>query len=230
MGVVFEARDVVLGRRVAVKRMSDSLAEQGTAWREAFVREARVVASLSHPAIVEIYEILEVDGRLHLVFEFVEGETLAERLARLGPLEPSEASRLLGPVCEALEFAHARGLVHRDLKPHNIMVAARGEVKLMDFGLARALSGDATRTQTVRGTPAYMAPECWQGVVRRESDVYALGVCLHELLTGNVPGRGGALPPELASLVREALSEDPRLRPTAGEFSRRLDAAALESV
>jgi len=249
MGVVYEATDHSLGRTVAIKKMSDTVAGLGEAQRRKFIQEARTVASLHHRGIVDIYDILEEQDAVYLVFEFVRGKTAHELLGSQGRLKLSQAISILRPVCKALEFAHSKGFVHRDIKPMNIIVEEDGEAKLMDFGIARLLTGpdgkpDIQKTQTVLGTPVYMAPECWQGVVRKESDVYSLGVTLYELVTGalpfKIPTDWGAhrtvepasrttpsLPAALDAVLERALDPDPdkRIR-SAADFLARLEAAA----
>jgi len=248
MGVVYEAEDRMLKRTVAIKKVSATMAAQGEEWREAYLKEARIVASLHHPAIVEIFDIVQDDLDIYLVFEFVRGVTVHELLAEKGPLSLARAAEILRPICQALSFAHKRRLVHRDLKPMNIMVTDEG-AKLMDFGIARTLttSPDATQTQTVRGTPIYMAPEAWEGVVRVESDIYSLGICLYEMVTGALPFGGPAgprvmpsadafeppsakiagLPALLDQLLLCALDPEPtkRIR-SAVDFLRRLEACS----
>ena len=195
MGEVFEAKDLSLGRSVAIKKMTAAFSELGSQARGLFLKEARTVAQLHHPAIVDIYEILEDGTDLYLVFEHVKGKTTQQLLAEAGRLPLPRAAEILKPVCEALQFAHGRSMVHRDLKPANIMLTEQGHVKLMDFGIARSLLdavetqfgariGNVTaigsaRTATVVGTPVYMPPEAELGVVCKEGDVYSLGVTLY---------------------------------------------------
>ncbi len=255
MGNVYEAFDHSLGRPVAIKKMSDRLAVLEGQARELLLREARTVAALRHPAVVAIHEILEDGPDLYLVFEHVKGRTAHELLARKGHLPLPLAAEILLPVCQALEYAHSRGLVHRDLKPANIMITDDGLVKLMDFGIARSLGErvpaakpaetaadlpGSAKTATVVGTPQYMAPEVEAGVVSKQGDVYALGVCLYELTTGRLPAplaqlrRGGwptasaarpGLPPALDALIEDSLRADPAQRlGSAREFAQRLQA------
>ncbi|MDE2236315.1 MAG: protein kinase, partial [Elusimicrobia bacterium] len=236
MGVVYEAFDEALQRTVAVKAMRPELLADSKA-RERFLAEARTVAALHHPAIVDIHSIVENETGLWLVFERLEGSTVEELLSRRGRLSLEESRALLKPVCQGLEFAHRRGLVHRDLKPGNIMVSASGQVKLMDFGISRcehpgAGSPSQQERATARGTPYYMAPEQGRGEVRRESDVFSLAVCLYEMVIGRRPfpnyqppsqARPG-LPGELDDLMDWALQPDParRLR-SAADFWALLD-------
>ena len=196
MGVVYEATDRSLERRVAVKKMRDEI-RLDPQERRRFVNEARLVAQLHHPGIVDIYGIVEEELDVYLVFEFVEGRTLQDAL-KDGPLDLPRARRIIKEIAGAVEHAHGRGIIHRDLKPSNVMLTSEGRVKVMDFGIARQAKDALTRhsmTNTIAGTPPYMAPEQEQGAVRKESDVYALGVCLYEMTTGFLPfaGSGAAM-------------------------------------
>jgi tetratricopeptide (TPR) repeat protein len=260
MGNVYEAVDHSLGRSVAIKKMSEKLFDMAPQAKLMLIQEAKTVAALHHPAIVDIYEIIEDSGDLYLVFELVKGKTAQHLLAESGKLSLDKTVEILRPVCQALEFAHGRQLVHRDLKPANIMITEQGHVKLMDFGIARSLGDKAAapapaeagvpfalpgsaQTQTVVGTPQYMAPETDQGVVSRQGDVYALGVCVYELTTGRLPFTSmpqkisldfmkpsvwnPSLPPALDDLIMAALQPDPAKRlASAREFLVALEAAA----
>jgi tetratricopeptide (TPR) repeat protein len=197
MGVVYEAVDRSLERRVAVKKMRDEI-RLDPADRGRFVAEARMVAQLHHPNIVDIYGIVEDGMDVYLVFEFVEGRTLEDALKSGGPMDVPGAARIIKEMAAAVAHAHERGIIHRDLKPSNVMLTSEGRVKVMDFGIARQAKDAMTRhsmTNTIAGTPPYMAPEQEQGTVRKESDVYALGVCLYEMTTGQLPfvGSGAAM-------------------------------------
>jgi tRNA A-37 threonylcarbamoyl transferase component Bud32/Tfp pilus assembly protein PilF len=193
MGIVYEAQDRSLERRVAVKKMRDEIRIDPHE-RRRFVNEAKLVAQLRHPNIVDIYAIVEEGQEVYLVFEYVSGRTLGDQLKSDGPMNLAAARGVLHSVADAVEHAHAAQIVHRDLKPSNIMITDDGRVKVMDFGVARQAKDAITKmsmTNTVVGTPPYMAPEQEQGTVRRESDVFALGVCLYEMLTGHLPFTGG---------------------------------------
>ena len=197
MGLVFEGLDRSLGRRVAIKKMRPEIRDDKRE-RDRFVVEAKTVASLKHENIVEIFSIIEEAGEVYLVFEFVEGKTLFEAVANGGPMPLAKAVGLLKGVADALDYAHGKSIVHRDLKPSNIMIDAEGKAKVMDFGVARIAKDALTRysmTNTIMGTPPYMAPEQEQGVVCRESDTYSLAICLYEALTGRLPftGTGSAM-------------------------------------
>jgi tetratricopeptide (TPR) repeat protein len=189
MGTVYEGTDRSLGRRVAIKQMHEEM-RLSRRDRERFVIEAKTVASLHHPNIVDIYAIAEENDEVYLVFEFVEGQTVHDLLQNGGRLSPAETLRLTRSIAEALSYAHSRGVIHRDMKPSNVMVDGEGRVKVMDFGIARMAKDAMTRhsrTNTVAGTPPYMAPEQEQGVVRKESDTYSLAICAYEMLTGKLP-------------------------------------------
>ena len=200
MAVVHEAEDVELGRPVAVKVLAENLAHDG-AVRERLFREARIAARLSHPNVVRIYDTGEEGGRPFIVMELVDGESLAELVHREGPLAPEQAVHLVLQACAGLEAAHQAGLVHRDVKPGNLLLSRDGVLKIADFGIARA--HDATRltlTGTVLGTAAYLAPEqALAEEVTAAADVYALGAVLYELLTGVPPRRGETLAAALAA-------------------------------
>lgn len=202
MGVVYEAVDESLGRRVAVKQMRGEIRDDKDE-REWFIKEARLVAALHHPNIVEIYSIIEDESELYLVFEYVEGKTLEELLAERGRFPVEEAARIIKGVCAAIQHAHDKGIIHRDLKPSNIIVDAQGDAKVMDFGIARhAPSDDRTMklTSNILGTPPYMAPEAEDGGAGKASDVFSIGVCLYELLTGEPPFKGSATAMHTAKL------------------------------
>jgi eukaryotic-like serine/threonine-protein kinase len=192
MGTVYEATDERLGRRVAVKLLKEELAGDPR-FVERFRREARAVAGLSHPNIASVFDYGAEDGRDFIVMELIEGQDLAE-LLRSGPLEPNRASDIAKQSCDALAHAHAAGIVHRDIKPGNIIVSDSDRVKVTDFGIARAI-GDTTLTATgsVLGTAHYLAPEQASGEnVGPAADQYAMGVVLFEMLTGKVPFAGSS--------------------------------------
>jgi tetratricopeptide (TPR) repeat protein len=189
MGMVFAGTDRSLGRPVAIKKMREEL-RVNPQERARFVIEAKTVAALHHPSIVDIYAIAEDGPDVYLIFEYVDGKTVHDLVQTAGRLPLKEAARVTRAAADALDYAHAHGVVHRDMKPSNVMLDASGRVKVMDFGIARMAKDSMTRysmTNTVVGTPPYMAPEQEQGQVRRESDVYALAVCAYEMLTGKLP-------------------------------------------
>jgi serine/threonine protein kinase len=223
MAVVDLAHDRELGRHVALKRLAENLARDADL-RERFVREGRLAARLGHPNIVRVYDVGEAEGRPYIAMEHVDGETLADLLARRGKLSAAEAEDLGAQAARALAAAHAAGLVHRDVKPHNLLLGRDGVLKLGDFGIAFGLEGTRlTMAGTVLGTAAYLAPEQARGEhVTAAVDVYALGLVLVEMLTGR-PDRSSRLdrvPPELAATVRQCLAADPAERPGAAELER----------
>ena len=190
MSNVFRAHDRLLERTVALKILHEQYTRDED-YVERFRREARAVAQLTHPNIVTVIDRGEQDGRQFIVFEYVDGENLKELSAR-GPLDAREAIGLALQVAHALSFAHARGLVHRDVKPQNVLLNDDGQAKVTDFGIARSLDvHGVTQTGTVLGTSDYIAPEQARGQkVDPKTDIYSLGVVLYELLTGEVPFSG----------------------------------------
>jgi eukaryotic-like serine/threonine-protein kinase len=210
MGEVYRARDSRLGRDVAIKILPPAYAND-PARRARFEREAQVLASLNHPHIGTIFGVEDADSLTGLVMELVEGEDLSERLAR-GPLPIADTIAIARQVADALETAHDRGIIHRDLKPANIKVRRDGAVKLLDFGLAKALAPATGETPalttipvhagTIMGTPAYMSPEQARGeAVGREADIWSFGVVLYELLTGASPFARQSTAETLASVL-----------------------------
>jgi serine/threonine-protein kinase len=223
MAIVDLAHDRELGRKVALKRLAENLARDDD-FRGRFLREGRLAAQLSHPNIVRVFDVGEADGRPYIAMEFVDGETVADLIARRGKVTPAEAADIGAQAARALNAAHAAGLVHRDVKPHNLLLGRNGVLKLGDFGIALGLEGTRlTMTGTVLGTAAYLAPE--QARAEREvtsaADVYALGLVLVELLTGN-PNRSARIDGPLGATIARCLAIDPRLRPSAAELEQEL--------
>lgn len=216
MGVVYEALDRGLKRRVAIKRMRDEIRVDRRE-RERFLTEARTVAKLHHQNIADIHSIEEDGSDIYLVFEYVDGPTLFDILQEKGCFTLRQASQVFRGICRALDYAHRHGIVHRDLKPSNVVVDSEGTVKVMDFGVARQAKDAAGKhqvTTTVIGTPPYMSPEMEQGVICKEADVYALGVCLYEVLCGDLPFEGGA--PGEALLKKLSAQYTPLSRKVSG--------------
>lgn len=210
MGVVHLGFDYRLDRNVAVKRLRPEIAEDSGA-RERFLTEARAAARLDHPNIVRIHSALEAPEGLFLVFEYIHGGSLAERLAG-GPLPPPEALGLLEQIAAGLDYAHGRGVLHQDLKPANILATPEGKAKIADFGIAHV--APASSHGWAAGTPGYMAPEQADGQPCPASDIYSLAVCACELLTGLPLAPPGPAP--LAAALLRSLEADPGLRhPTA---------------
>jgi streptogramin lyase len=223
MGVVYRATHLGLERPVALKVISRELADR-EGFRDRFLRESRLAASLDHPAVVPVYDSREVDGELIVAMRLVAGGDLRRTLDREGPLPPARAIALLGQVAEALDAAHAAGIVHRDVKPHNVLVEG-DRAFLSDFGLAKALGDSGVLSGTsVVGTAEYMSPEQWRGsTVGPPADVYSLGCVLYEALTGIAPyARKGAdtepeMPVGLDAVIERAVSKEPGERyPSAG--------------
>lgn len=224
-GDVYLVRDQLLEREVCVKLLRQDAPGAGDPRRrERLLREAQAAAQLKHPSIVTLYDVLDCGGPLALVMEHVEGGSLADRLARHGPLDPDEAVRIALRVASALEYAHERGIVHRDVKPANVMLGADGSVKLGDFGIARLPGKPGITGEVVVGTPSYMSPEQLRGLgADRRSDVYALGCVLHEMITGSPPFEAS----DLAVLVTRILNEPP---PRLAATGRTLPAAVAGAV
>jgi len=211
MALVYAASDDRLDRTVALKVLADNLAEH-VEIRERFLREARIAARLAHPHIVEVYDSGQGE-RPYIVMEYVDGATLADELRRRGPLAPHEAGALVAQAADGLAHAHAAGVVHRDVKPENLLVDADGALKIADFGIAHAVEGTRlTSTGAVLGTASYLAPEQATGdTVTPATDVYALGAVLYELLTGRPPHTGTTLTELLARKLEQPvpLPSDP---------------------
>jgi serine/threonine-protein kinase len=223
MGVVYRATHLALERPVALKVIARNLVSQ-EGFRARFLRESRLAASLDHPAVVPIYDSREVDGELIVAMRLVEGGDLRKLLDRGGPLPPERAVALLGQVAEALDAAHAAGIVHRDVKPQNVLVEG-DRAFLSDFGLAKALGeSGAASSASVVGTVEYMSPEQWRGSrVGPPTDVYSLGCVLYEALTGVAPfGRREKdtepeMPAGLDAVIEHAVAKEPAQRyPSAG--------------
>jgi eukaryotic-like serine/threonine-protein kinase len=214
MSSVYRAIDETLERPVAIKLMNREIATDSDQL-ERFRREARAVAQLSHPHIVGVIDYGEDQGRPYIVLEYVEGETLKERIRRNGELDVSEAVAYAIEIARALGCAHARHIVHRDVKPQNVLIDEEGSAKVTDFGIARSLDDDGlTADGRVLGTTDYVSPEQALGHdVTGQSDLYSLGIVLYEMLTGSVPFRGENQVAVAMKHVREELPDVQTLRP-----------------
>jgi serine/threonine protein kinase len=248
MSSVYKARDALLERHVALKILHEQYSSDDD-FVERFKREARSVAQLQHPNIVTVIDRGEEGGRQYIVFEYVDGENLKELVVRKGRLDVREALEVALEVARGLAFAHQHGIVHRDVKPQNVLLNGDGHAKVTDFGIARTIEVDGmTQTGTVLGTSNYIAPE--QATGKRadaHSDVYALGAVLYELLAGDVPFPGESfvavamkhvhepppnlldvrrdVPPRVAAAVDRALAKDPEERfETMDAFADELEA------
>jgi serine/threonine protein kinase len=228
MAAVFLAHDAELERPVAIKVLAEHLADD-EAFRRRFVREARMAAKLSHPNVVHVYDQGDEDGRPFIVMEYVEGVTLGDELKRNGPLTPARVVDLGLQICGGLEHAHASGLVHRDVKPGNLLLRADGTVKIADFGIARAAQATKlTQIGSVLGTAAYLAPEQAAGQpVTAAADIYSLGCVLFELLTGRTPYVFETLPELVFKQREEAITPIRELRP---EVPAELEAAVMHCL
>ncbi|MGP0048655.1 MAG: protein kinase domain-containing protein [Solirubrobacteraceae bacterium] len=227
MSTVYRALDEILERQVAVKLMNREVASDSDQL-ERFRREARAVAQLSHPHIVGVIDAGEDDGRPYIVFEYVEGETLKERIRRHGRLPIPEAVAYAIEIARALGAAHARHIVHRDVKPQNVLIDPEGSAKVTDFGIARTLEEDGlTADGRVLGTTDYVSPEQALGQrVTGQSDLYSLGVVLYEMLTGEVPFHGDS---QVAVAMKHVREEIPDVQLRRPEVSAAL-AAVLETA
>jgi eukaryotic-like serine/threonine-protein kinase len=227
MSTVYRATDVTLERQVAVKLMNREVASDSDLL-ERFRREARAVAQLSHPHIVGVIDAGEDDARPYIVFEYVEGETLKERIRRLGRLPIPEAVAYSIEIARALGAAHSRHIVHRDVKPQNVLIDQEGSAKVTDFGIARTLEEDGlTADGRVLGTTDYVSPEQALGQhVSGQSDLYSLGIVLYEMLTGEVPFRGEN---QVAVAMKHVREEIPDVQSKRPEVSAAL-AAVLETT
>jgi serine/threonine protein kinase len=201
MGEVFKAFDPVLGREVAIKVVTDKLSEDAGA-RDRFQREARAAAQLNHPNIITVYDFGEEEGQPWMAMELLEGQDLRELLAK-GTLTSLEGKvAIMEQILDGLAFAHQKGVVHRDLKPGNVHVLPNGQVKVMDFGLARRIQEDKAATGVIRGTPYYMAPEQARGErATARSDVFSMGAMFYELLSGYRPFTGPSIPAVLFAVA-----------------------------
>jgi len=223
MSSVYKARDALLERHVALKILHEQYSADDD-FVERFKREARSVAQLQHPNIVTVIDRGEEDGRQYIVFEYIDGENLKEHVVRKGRLDVREALEIALEVARGLAFAHEQGLIHRDVKPQNILLNGDGRAKVTDFGIARTVDVDGmTQTGTVLGTSNYIAPEQASGRrVDAHSDIYALGAVLYELLAGEVPFPGESF---VVVAMKHMHEPAPSLLDVRGDISLRVAAA-----
>lgn len=230
MAEVYAGRDVRLGREVAIKVLRADLARDPS-FLHRFRREAQAAASLNHPMIVSVYDTGEDEGTPYIVMEYVEGRTLRDVVHGEGPLLPQRAVEIVADVCAALEYSHQAGIVHRDVKPGNVMLTPAGDIKVMDFGIARAVTASSTtmtQTAAVMGTAQYLSPEQARGEhVDARSDVYSTGCLLYELLTGVPPFTGDSPVAVAYQHVREDPSPPSQ---TAPDVPGSVDAIVLKAM
>ena len=249
MAIVYKGKDTYLNRIVTIKILRPEFTSDED-FIHRFRREAQAVARLSHPNIVNIHDVGQEDGIHYLVMEYVRGDNLSEIIKKSGCLSPAESARFAIQVCDALEHAHQNNIVHRDVKPHNILVTEEGRAKLTDFGIAmEASTTTITRTDTIMGSVHYLSPEQARGeTATASSDIYAVGILLYEMLTGSKPYSGDTpiavalkhiqetprpigevnpeVPRELAAVVMRAIEKSPESRyKSAGELARYLEMA-----
>ncbi len=248
MADVYKATDLLLNRPVAIKILHDQF-KRDTEFINKFQREARAAARLSHPNIVNIYDVGVSEGDHYIVMEYVPGKTLKDKIQQDGHLSTEEALRIAREIAEALAHAHANGLVHCDIKPHNILMMADGHIKVADFGIARAVTESTmTYSGNVVGSVHYFSPEQAKGtMITPKSDVYSLGVVLYEMLTGRIPFTGETpvsialkhlqeapvpvreinptIPASVEEIVTSAMQKNPELRPTSEELVRTIQQA-----
>lgn len=232
MADVWKAEDILLKRVVALKILHKQFAEDEN-FLERFRREAQSAAKLTHPNIVSIFDVGEDDGTQYIVMEYAPGTNLKQIIQKDAPLPPEKAAHIASQICNAMAFAHQHEIIHRDIKPHNVIITPEGAIKVTDFGIARAGSSSTmTRTGTIMGTAHYISPEQAQGgMIAPTTDIYSLGVVLYEMLTGELPFRGenpvsvalkhihetpmsprsvySAVPESLEAIIIKAMSKNP---------------------
>lgn len=249
MAAVYRGRDLRLNREVAIKILREELTRDPD-FLARFEREAQFVAGLSHANIVPVYDVGEDQGSRFIVMEYIRGRTLKDMLDTGGPLPPERAVEIMVSVLDALRYAHANGIIHRDVKPHNILIMQDGSAKLADFGIAHLAEGSSTRTAAILGSAHYLSPEQARGEEATvASDIYACGIVLYEMLDGRPPfdgsnalaiahqhlhaapppfaGGHAFIPPDIAAAVTRALAKRPEDRfPDTGAFAAALIAAS----
>jgi serine/threonine-protein kinase len=227
MGVVFKGRDPIIDRLVAIKTIRfDRLYEDQEiqSLQERFFKEAQAAGKINHPNIVTIFDVGEEDGLSYIAMEYVEGESLSRYTSKDHLLPVGEVLTIIAEVAEALDFAHQRGIVHRDIKPANIMRTPEGQVKVMDFGIAKLPNSTLTQTGSILGTPSYMSPEQINGQsIDGRSDLFAVGCVLYELLTGRKAFQGETLPALMNQITQGVplppSAQNPAVAPVCDEIT-----------
>jgi serine/threonine-protein kinase len=227
MADVYAAEDLQLGRRVALKMLHRRFAEDQE-FVERFRREASAAAGLQHPNVVQVYDRGAWDGTSYIAMEFLEGKNLKQIIRETGPLHPSSAVDIAVQILRAIRFAHKRGVIHRDIKPHNVIVDGEGRAKVTDFGIARAGASDMTETGAIMGTAQYLSPEQAQGhPISAAADLYSVGIVLYEMLTGRVPFEAESA----VTIALKQVNEDPQaIRAVNPEVSPELEDVVLRAL
>jgi serine/threonine-protein kinase len=227
MATVYLAEDSSLGRKVALKVMAERYAEDGE-FVERFRREAQAAARLNHPNIIAVYDRGEADGRPYIAMEYLQGRTLKQVIQKEGPLPPERAIAIAMQVLAGLRYAHEHGVVHRDVKPHNVLVGDDGRIKVTDFGIAHAGDPQMTEVGSIVGTAQYLSPEQARGrSVGPQTDVYSLGVVLYEMLAGRVPFEGDS---SVAIAMQHVSDEAPPLRSLVPQVPESLGMVVAHSM
>src|SRR5690625_1075484 len=228
MANVYLARDLILNREVAIKVLRWEYANDPE-FIERFDREAQAATSLFHPNIVNIYDVGEEEHILYMVMEYIDGLTLKEYIIQNGPLQVEEAIEIMKQLTNAISHAHANGLIHRDIKPQNVLIDKQGNVKVTDFGIALALSATAlTQTNSVLGSVHYLSPEQARGgIATKKSDIYSLGIVLYELLTGQLPFSGQS---PISIALKHLQNETPSVRDINEEIPQRVENIELKAT
>lgn len=236
MGAVYQARQISLDRQVAIKILPREFGQDET-FRASFEAEAKAMAKLNHPNLIGVYDFGEVDGMLFLIMEYVNGKSLFHSSHGIA-IEPAQAAEIVSAICHGLEHAHAAGILHRDVKPANILLTPDATPKIGDFGLAGPIDAAASDDEVVYGTPGYTAPEVIsRGAVDHRADIFSTGVILHELLTGSLPDSSSTPPSTISgcpasfdSIVARSTHANPEMRfASAGEMAKALEGAATTS-
>ncbi|SMO46658.1 Serine/threonine protein kinase [Melghirimyces algeriensis] len=229
MAVVYKARDVLLNRYVAIKVLNESLSNDSEFIRR-FSREAQAAASLSHPNVVGVYDVGQEDYTHYIVMEYIEGPTLKEYIQQYSPLTAEEIVSIASQICDALAHAHENQIVHRDVKPHNILLSYNGRAKVTDFGIARAsTSSTITQAGSVMGSVHYFSPEQARGgLIGAKSDIYSLGVVLYEMVTGEIPFDGDSAISIAMKHLQEPVRDPAKLNPNVPQSIHHVIMRALE--